>query len=128
MATSLVSALIRVPVHSDLAMTGEITLRGTVLPIGGLKEKILAAHRAGIKRVLIPAENEKDIEEIPATVLKGVELSLVSHMDEVLKKALVLDDPETLFKKAALENEGKEGGAAFGENVEDSPGAEILPQ
>jgi ATP-dependent Lon protease len=128
MATSLVSALIKVPVHSDLAMTGEITLRGTVLPIGGLKEKILAAHRAGIKRVLIPAENEKDIEEIPATVLKGVELSLVSHMDEVLKKALVLDDPETLFKKAALENEGKEGGAAFGENVEDSPGAEILPQ
>jgi ATP-dependent Lon protease len=99
-----------------------------VLPIGGLKEKILAAHRAGIKRVLIPAENEKDIEEIPATVLKGVELSLVSHMDDVLKKALALDDPETLFKKAVIENEAKDGGAAFGENVEDSPGAEILPQ
>jgi ATP-dependent Lon protease len=127
MATSLVSALIKTPVHCDLAMTGEITLRGTVLPIGGLKEKILAAHRAGIKRVLIPAENEKDIEEIPAAVLKGVELSLVAHMDDVLKKALVLDDPETLFKKAAIESE-KEGGAAFTENVDDSPGAEILPQ
>jgi ATP-dependent Lon protease len=127
MATSLVSALIKAPVHCDLAMTGEITLRGTVLPIGGLKEKILAAHRAGIKRVLIPAENEKDIEEIPAAVLKGVELSLVAHMDDVLKKALVLDDPETLFKKAAID-EAKEGGAAFTENVDNSPGAEILPQ
>ena len=101
MATSLVSALMKAPVHNDLAMTGEITLRGTVLPIGGLKEKILAAHRAGIKRVLIPAENEKDIEEIPATVLKGVELSLVAHMDDVLKKALVLDDPESLFQESA---------------------------
>jgi len=128
MATSLVSALIKAPVHCDLAMTGEITLRGTVLPIGGLKEKILAAHRAGIKRVLIPAENEKDIEEIPATVLKGVELSLVAHMDDVLKKALVLDDPDRLFKKAAIEPEAKEGGAAFSEEVDEGPGAEILPQ
>ncbi len=127
MATSLVSALIKAPVHSDLAMTGEITLRGTVLPIGGLKEKVLAAHRAGVKRVLIPAENEKDIEEIPATVLKGVELSLVAHMDDVLKKALVLDDPEMLFKKATLED-AKEGTAAFTEKVDDVPGAEILPQ
>jgi len=128
MATSLVSALIKAPVHCDLAMTGEITLRGTVLPIGGLKEKILAAHRAGIKRVLIPAENEKDIEEIPATVLKSVELSLVAHMDDVLKKALVLDDPETLFKKAALDADAKEGTAAFSEEVDEGPGAEILPQ
>ena len=128
MATSLVSALIKAPVHNDLAMTGEITLRGTVLPIGGLKEKILAAHRAGIKRVLIPAENEKDIEEIPATVLKGVELSLVAHMDDVLKKALVLDDPETLFKKAPVEAETKDDSAAFAEKVDEGPGAEILPQ
>ena len=128
MATSLVSALIKAPVHNDLAMTGEITLRGTVLPIGGLKEKILAAHRAGIKRVLIPAENEKDIEEIPATVLKGVELCLVAHMDDVLKKALVLDDPETLFKKAPVEAETKDDTAAFAEKVDEGPGAEILPQ
>jgi ATP-dependent Lon protease len=128
MATSLVSALIKAPVHNDLAMTGEITLRGTVLPIGGLKEKILAAHRAGIKRVLIPAENEKDIEEIPATVLKGVELTLVAHMDDVLKNALVLDDPEMLFKKAPVEAETKDDSAAFAEKVDEGPGAEILPQ
>ena len=128
MATSLVSALIKAPVHNDLAMTGEITLRGTVLPIGGLKEKILAAHRAGIKRVLIPSENEKDIEEIPATVLKGVELVVVAHMDDVLKKALVLDDPESLFKKAPVEAETKDDTAAFAEKVDEGSGAEILPQ
>lgn len=128
MATSLVSALIKVPVHNDLAMTGEITLRGTVLPIGGLKEKVLAAHRAGIKRVLIPAENEKDIEEIPATVLKGVELSMVAHMDDVLKKALVMDDPESLFKNIALRAEPKEDPTPFPDKVDDAPGPEILPQ
>ena len=97
----------KIPVHNDLAMTGEITLRGSVLPIGGLKEKILAAHRAGIKKVLIPAENEKDIEEIPATVLKTVELELVSHMDQVLKKALILDDPDDLFRDAVGRNSGE---------------------
>ena len=79
-------------------MTGEITLRGRVLPIGGLKEKIIAAHRHQIKTVLIPRDNEKDIKEIPARILKAVELVSVDHMDEVLKKALVLDDPESLFK------------------------------
>ena len=76
MATSLVSALTRIPVYHDVAMTGEITLRGNVLPIGGLKEKVLAAHRGGIKAVLIPEENKKDINEIPATILKSVELIL----------------------------------------------------
>ena len=128
MATSLVSALIKIPVHNDLAMTGEITLRGTVLPIGGLKEKVLAAHRAGIKRVLIPSENEKDIEEIPATVLKGVELSLVGHMDDVLKKALVVDDPDSLFKNISLQPDTKEDPTPFPDKVEDVPGPEILPQ
>jgi ATP-dependent Lon protease len=100
LATALVSALCRVPVRNDLAMTGEITLRGRVLPIGGLKEKVLAAHRGGIKTILIPKENEKDIEEIPAQVLKTVTLILVEHADEVLKHALVLADPETFFKPA----------------------------
>jgi len=128
MATSLVSALMKLPVHNDLAMTGEITLRGTVLPIGGLKEKVLAAHRAGIKKVLIPAENEKDIEEIPATVLKTVELELVSHMDQVLKKALVLDDPESLFRREPLENQAKDEPPPFAEKVDDVPASEILPQ
>jgi ATP-dependent Lon protease len=126
MATSLVSALLRTPVRHDLAMTGEITLRGRVLPIGGLKEKVLAAHRGGIKTVLIPEENEKDIAEIPSTILKSVSLVLVSHMDEVLKKALILRDPESLFKKAPPET--KEDPSGFEEKEEDRPGVEILPQ
>jgi ATP-dependent Lon protease len=96
--TSIVSALLKIPVKRDVAMTGEITLRGRVLPIGGLKEKIIAAHRHQLKRVLIPRDNEKDIKEIPARILKTVELVPVDHMDEVLKLALVLEDPETLFK------------------------------
>src|SRR6202790_4943706 len=97
LATALVSALCKVPVRNDLAMTGEITLRGRVMPIGGLKEKVLAAHRGGIKMVLIPKENEKDIEEIPAPILKGVNLMMVEHMDDVLRQALVLADPDAFF-------------------------------
>jgi ATP-dependent Lon protease len=93
MATALVSALTKVPVRHDLAMTGEITLRGRVLPIGGLKEKILAAHRGGIKRVLIPLENKKDLQDIPAVVRKAVQIETVEHMDEVLRKALVFAEP-----------------------------------
>jgi ATP-dependent Lon protease len=99
-ATSIVSALLKIPVKRDVAMTGEITLRGRVLPIGGLKEKIIAAHRHQIKTVLIPRDNEKDIKEIPARILRAVELVLVEHADDVLKLALVLDDPESLFKPA----------------------------
>ncbi|MBM4266199.1 MAG: endopeptidase La [Deltaproteobacteria bacterium] len=99
LATSLVSALTRIPVRADLAMTGEVTLRGSVLPIGGLKEKVLAAHRGGIKHVLIPAENEKDISDIPQSILKNVTIEMVEHMDEVLRKALVLEDPESFLKK-----------------------------
>jgi ATP-dependent Lon protease len=128
MATSLVSALMKIPVRNDLAMTGEITLRGTVLPIGGLKEKVLAAHRAGIKTVLIPAENEKDIEEIPATVLKTVELELVGHMDQVLKKALAINDPETLFRRVEEDGSAKDDSPPFQEKVEDAPAPEVLPQ
>ena len=99
MATAIASALLKVPVRSDLAMTGEITLRGRVLPIGGLKEKVLAAHRGLIKRVLIPKENAKDIKEIPAKILKDVELVVLGHMDEVLRRALLVPDPETIFRK-----------------------------
>jgi ATP-dependent Lon protease len=128
MATSLVSALMKMPVYNDLAMTGEITLRGNVLPIGGLKEKVLAAHRAGIKRVLIPAENEKDIEEIPATVLKTVEIELVSHMDDVLRKALAINDPASLFRNAAVENQPKDESPGFPDKVDEVPATEILPQ
>jgi ATP-dependent Lon protease len=98
LATALVSALCRVQVRNDLAMTGEITLRGRVLPIGGLKEKVLAAHRGGIKTVLIPKENEKDVDEIPAQILKGITMVKVEHMDDVLKQALLLADPAAFFK------------------------------
>jgi ATP-dependent Lon protease len=128
MATSLVSALIRIPVRHDLAMTGEITLRGRVLPIGGLKEKVLAAHRGDIKTVLIPGENEKDIEEIPSTILKSVHLVPVSHMDDVLKKALILADPESLFKNKPESVESKDEPPGFEEKEEEGSGAHILPQ
>src|SRR5207244_8804289 len=93
--------LTRIPVRHDLAMTGEVTLRGYVLPIGGLKEKVLAAHRGGIKTVLIPIENEKDIRDIPAVILKSIQIELVEHMDEVLRKALVLRDPDAYLRKPA---------------------------
>ena len=94
MATSIVSALTGIPIDKHIAMTGEITLRGNVLPIGGLKEKALAAHRGGIKRVLLPKENENDIEEIPATVRNELELIPVSHVDEVLYEALRCRSPQ----------------------------------
>jgi ATP-dependent Lon protease len=88
MATSIVSVFTGIPVRRDVAMTGEITLRGRVLPIGGLKEKLLAALRAGIKTVMIPEENVKDLTEIPENVKKGLEIIPVARMDDVLKHAL----------------------------------------
>jgi hypothetical protein len=87
-ASALASAMAGLPVRSDVAMTGEITLRGRILPIGGVKEKVLAAHRAGIKMVLLPEDNKKDIEDIPAAVRKKIQFQLVSHMDQVLDIAL----------------------------------------
>jgi ATP-dependent Lon protease len=98
-ATSIVSALLRKPVKRKTAMTGEITLRGRVLPIGGLKEKIIAAHRGKVKTVIIPKENEKDLKEIPPRILKALEIISVEHMDDVLKSALVIEDPALLFKE-----------------------------
>jgi ATP-dependent Lon protease len=97
MCTSLVSALTKRPVQREVAMTGEITLRGRVLPIGGLKEKILAAHRGGIKKIIIPKENEKDLKDIPKSISKQLEIIPVEHMDEVLPNALKLAPGETLF-------------------------------
>ncbi len=97
MCTSLVSALSKRPARRDVAMTGEITLRGRVLPIGGLKEKILAAYRGGIKKIVIPKDNEKDLRDIPASISKQLEIVSVEHMDEVLPHALVLAPGETLF-------------------------------
>jgi ATP-dependent Lon protease len=92
MACALVSALTEVPVDSQLAMTGEITIRGRVLPIGGLKEKLLAAKNAGITKVLIPSQNSSDLEEMPAGVKEGLDITLVSVMDEVLSLALARED------------------------------------
>jgi ATP-dependent Lon protease len=80
-------------------MTGEITLRGRVLPIGGLKEKILAAHRGNIRNVIIPKDNEKDLKDIPQSVLKKIKVHLVEHMDDVLKEALIFEKPEGPLKK-----------------------------
>jgi ATP-dependent Lon protease len=88
LATTIVSALTKIPVRKDVAMTGEITLRGKVLPIGGVKEKLLAAHRAGIKNVILPKENEKDLQDIPTDVLESLKIDLVETMDEVLQVAL----------------------------------------
>jgi len=89
MCTSVISALTGIPVKKDVAMTGEITLRGKVLPVGGIREKVLAAHRAGIKKVLLPRENEVDIEEIPANVRKRMVFVLIDTIDQVLDEALV---------------------------------------
>jgi ATP-dependent Lon protease len=88
--TSLVSALLQIPVRKDVAMTGEINLRGKVLPIGGLKEKVLAAYRAEIKTVVCPSENEKDLHEISKAVLKAVEIKFADTIDDVLRLALVV--------------------------------------
>jgi ATP-dependent Lon protease len=88
LATAIISALTRRPVDHTLGMTGEITLRGRVLPIGGLKEKVLAAHRAGLRRIVLPRDNRKDLEDIPAHVRRQMTFTSVEHMDQVLNAAL----------------------------------------
>ena len=89
LTTALISALTKHPVKSDLAMTGEVTLRGNVLPIGGLKEKSLAAHRSGIKKIVIPKANIKDLDDVPQTVKDDVVFIPVERVDQVIKEALV---------------------------------------
>lgn len=102
MATSMISALLQLPVRKDIAMTGEITLRGRVLPIGGLAEKLLAARRGNIRKVLIPKENERDLSEISQKILKTLEIELVENVDEVFDKALILPLGESLFKNLPI--------------------------
>jgi ATP-dependent Lon protease len=98
MATALISALTQIAVRKDVAMTGEITLRGKVLPVGGIKDKVLAAYRGGINEIILPRENEKDLDEIPVEVRELMEFHLVESMDEVLR--LALDGPISPFTKA----------------------------
>ena len=112
MVTSIVSVLTQIPVRKDIAMTGEVTLRGNALAIGGLKEKLLAALRGGIKTVLIPQENEKDLPEIPDNVKEGLEIIPVSHVSEVLKLALV-SVPEPIEWDEAAEEEAAAAKAAL---------------
>ena len=88
----------KIPVRRTVAMTGEVTLRGRVLAIGGLKEKVLAAHRGGIRTIICPKENEKDIKDIPKEVLKELKIILVDHVDQVLVNALDIKNPKELFK------------------------------
>lgn len=99
--TSIVSAMLKIPVKRTVAMTGEVTLRGRVLAIGGLKEKILAAHRGGIKTVIIPKENEKDLKDIPSEVLKELKVVMVDHVDQVLVNALDIKNAKEIFKQRA---------------------------
>jgi ATP-dependent Lon protease len=118
MATAIVSVLTGSPVRRDVAMTGEITLRGRVLPIGGLKEKLLAALRGGLKTVLIPKDNEKDLAEIPDNVKQGLEIVPVATVDEALKRALARpltpiawteEDEEAETRRTEAERDSGEG-------------------
>ena len=135
MATAVTSALTRIPVRHDLCMTGEITLRGRVMPIGGVKEKLLAAERGGMTTVLLPKANRKDLREIPRRVLKSLRIILVDHMDDVLRHALMLDDPRKYFGERRLFLEYRNGELwernADGGSVRPGgtavPGAELLP-
>jgi len=99
LATAVASALTRQAIRANVAMTGEITLRGRVLPIGGLKEKMIAAHRGGIDTILIPKENEKDLADIPANIKRNLDVISVEHMDEVLLAALALENPDSFFRE-----------------------------
>jgi ATP-dependent Lon protease len=103
-ATSIVSALLKHPVDRQLAMTGEITLRGRVLPIGGLTEKLLAAKRGNITRILLPADNEKDLEEVPGKIRDHLDITFVDHVDDVLAQALILPEEDQLFQHVPLES------------------------
>jgi ATP-dependent Lon protease len=98
MVTALTSAITGIKVHQNVAMTGEVTLRGRVLPIGGLKEKLLAAKHAGVKTVVIPAKNVKDLVEVPDEIKEGLEIHPCEHVEQVLKIALDLNQPEKFLQ------------------------------
>ena len=116
-ATAMVSSLTGIPIRRDIAMTGEITLRGRVLPIGGLKEKALAAHRASMSQVLIPDDNAREVDEVPRSIRNGLEIIEVGHVDDVLRHALVLEDPEAFFLRL-------KGEPAVRETISATPGVQ----
>jgi ATP-dependent Lon protease len=124
MATALLSVLSGIPVHADVAMTGEITLRGKVLPIGGVKEKLLAAHRAGIRKIIIPRDNEKDLSEIPEEILKELRIELVDKVEEVFAIALTAPlarasaaEVAAVVEPERLEPDLTESGPVAGESI-----------
>jgi ATP-dependent Lon protease len=128
-ATSIASAMMKIPVRRNVAMTGEITLRGRVMPIGGLKEKMLAAHRAGINTVLIPKDNRKDLREIPRRVLNATRIVLIEHADEVLREALCLSDADAIFGKRVPPLEYVNGKLiTHGRDVEDPMAGDEEPE
>ena len=102
MVTSIVSSITGIPVRKDVAMTGEVTLTGQVLPIGGLKEKLLAAHRAGIKEVLIPKENEKDLIDMPKKIIDDIKITPVEYADQVIKISLTKELKPTEWTEVEL--------------------------
>jgi ATP-dependent Lon protease len=102
MATALVSAITRRPIRKDVTMTGEITLRGKVLPVGAIRDKVLAAHRGGIKTVIVPKDNQPDLEEVPAEVRQSLEFVLAEHVDDVLNAALRTQRREEVSKLVSL--------------------------
>lgn len=127
-ATTLTSALTKIPVRHDIAMTGEITLRGRVMPIGGLKEKLLAAHRQRLTTVFVPRENEADLKEVPDVVKAELRIVLVSHVDEVLGEALRLERPDQLFGKPGPDVVVYREMEEESEEQRPSPGAVVSPQ
>lgn len=128
MCTAIISTLTNSPVRKDVAMTGEITLRGKVLPVGGIREKVLAAHRAGIKKVLLPAENEKDIEEIPANVRKKLEFVLIHSVKEALDHALIKNENGTFGKMPVPETGKKNTKAAAPKEKKAEPSKKKNPE
>ncbi|MDR1571759.1 MAG: endopeptidase La [Clostridiales Family XIII bacterium] len=121
MCCAMISALTGIPARQDVAMTGEITLRGKVLPVGGVREKVLAAHRAGIRKVLLPTENERDIDEIPANVRRRMEFSLISDADEVLPHVLIRQPKPSARKSPAAGAPGRRALKASAESAEAGP-------